>query len=327
MTKYLARSTATTGVGVVSRTITFPPSAARAQAVRLDTFEQLNQYALQYNLTVNQKAHEGVQDTATLDSLVYTESPKVSNHLKWLVDDIGKAQPRTQSPVLRQLCRWVLRTYSDLYLNPLTATAPWNDSWYSRHPDGWKVGGTINDTPRDFLANRYTWVSMRADPTSQVEDLEMAVQAAQGSSRPCRVALLVHDSNQTQDMIKSITPGVRKHILVSIGAQAAPMFNLDDDDFPRLAEARPLHATLVPILLVVMENYTAPGYDMDHVRAALEGEQGIDIHPLPHKYASQPPDTTQPCLARQLKDRHHPLLEQPNMVSRRAPLHSAPTRV
>jgi hypothetical protein len=306
--KHLASNTVTTGIGVASRTITFPPSPTRAQAVSLDAFEQLHHYALLYNLTANRKAHEGVLDTKTLDQLVYTKSPKVSGHLLWLVDDIGGPQPRMQSPVLRQLCRWVLRTYSDLYLNPLTATAPWNDTWYSRHPDGWRVGGVIEATPLAFLTNRYTWVSMRADAASQMKDLETATQAAQESSRPCRVALLVHDSNQNQDMIKSVTPGVRKHILATIGDRASPIFNLDNTDFPRPDEARPLHATLVPVLLVVIENAKAPGYDLCHVRAALEGEHGIEIHPPSHKYASHPPDTTTPCPARQMRDRHHPLL-------------------
>jgi hypothetical protein len=136
----------------------------------------------------------------------------------------------------------------------------------------------------------------------------MATKAAQVSSRPCRVALLVHDSNQNQDMIKSITPGVRKHALATIGNHASPMFNLDNADFPRSGETRPLHTPLVPVLLVVVENAKAPGYDLCHVRAALEGEHGIEIHPPPHKYASHPPDTSSPCPARQIRDRHHPLL-------------------
>jgi hypothetical protein len=324
MAKYLSRNTATTGVGVASRTITFSPSAMRAQAVKLDIFEQLHQYALQYNLTVYRKAHEGAPGTTALEGLIYTKSPLVTNHLKWLVDDIGKVRPRTQSPALRQLCRWVLRTYSDLYLNPLTATAPWNDTWYSRHIDGWKVGGTTADTPLDFLTDRLTWVSMRADPASQIEDLETATQAAQKSTRPCRVALLIQDSSRTQDTIKSITPGARKHILATIDTRASPIFNFDDADFPRSAETRPLHAALVPVLLVVIENATAPGYDLHHVQAALKGEQGIVVHPPPHKYLSHPPDTTPPCLARKMKDRHHPLLRSSQTWCRAAHHYTPP---
>jgi hypothetical protein len=318
MVKHLSSNTATTGIGVTGRTITLPPSPARTQAVRLDTFEQLHQYALLYNLTANRKAHEHLTanrnahehelDQPTLDQLVYTKSPAVSSHLMWLVDDIGGAQPRTQSPVLRQLCRWVLRTYSDLYLNPLTATAPWNDTWYSRHPDGWKVGGTISETPLAFLMNRYSWVSMRADPASQVEDLGTATQAAQESSLPCRVALLVQNSSQTQDFVKSVTPGVRKHILATVSAQASPIFSSDDADFPQSAQDRPLRSPDVPVLLVVIENASAPGYELGHIRTALEGEQGIKIHPLLHTYASHPPDMTSPCPARRMRDRHHPLL-------------------
>jgi hypothetical protein len=276
-----------------------------------------------YNLTANRKAHEGAMDTATLDRLVYTKSPDVSNHLKWLVDDIGGDQPRTQSPAMRQLCRWVLRTYSDLYLNPLTATAPWNDTWYSRHPDGWKVGGTVNDTPLAFLTNRYTWISMRADTASQIEDLTTATRAAQESIRPCRVALLVQDSTQIQNLVKSITQGVRKHILVTIGVQALPLFNSDDSNFP-IASARPLQALAVPVLLVVIENAKAPGYELDHVKAALEGEQGIEIHPPPHRYASQPPDTTAPGAARQIRDRHHPLLRSSQTWCRAAHHYTPP---
>jgi hypothetical protein len=309
---------------VAGRTITLAPSPTRAHAVTLDAFEQLHQYALLYNLTVNRKAHEGAHDSETLDRLVYTKSPAVIGHLRWLVDDIGKARPRTQSPLLRQICRWVLRTYSDLYLNPLTATAPWNDTWYSRHPDGWQVGGTVSTTPLAFLTNRYTWVSMRADPTSQIEDLAMATQAAHESKRPCRVALLVRDSIQNRDKIKVTTLGVRKHILATIGTQASPIFNLDDADFPRSVEVRPLHAALIPVLLVVIENTTAPGYDLCHIQAALEGEQGIEIHPPQHKYFLNPPDTTSPYQARQMQDRHHPLLRSSQTWCRAAHHYTPP---
>jgi hypothetical protein len=308
MVNHLSASTAATGIKVAGRTITFPQNVTRAQAVSLDSLEQLHQYALLYNLTVNRNAHEGSHDTKTLDQLIYTKSPAVTNHLKWLVDDIGGSQPRTQCPLLRKLCRWVLRTYSDLYLNPLTATAPWNDAWYSRHPDGWKVGGTSNTTSLAFLLNRYTWVSMRADPASQIEDLKTATQATLESTRPCRVALLVHDSSHVQDLIKTTTKRVRKHILATINAHAPPMFTLDDSEFPRQGDARSLHTNSVPVLLVVIESATAPGYDLCHIQAALEGEQGIEIHPPPHKYFSLPPDSTAPCLARKMQDRHHPLL-------------------
>ena len=166
---------------------------------------------------------------------------------------------------------------------------------------------------------------MRGRPSSRTCRREVtATQAAQKSSRPCRVALLMQDSNQAQDVIKSITPGVRKHILATIGAQASPIFNFDDADFPRLLEARPLHVTLSPVLLVVVENATAPGYDLRHVQAALEGEQGIEIHPLPHKYFSYPPDTTTPCPARQMQDRHHPLLRSSQTWCRAAHHYTPP---
>jgi hypothetical protein len=318
MVKHLSNNTATTGIRVAGRTVTLPPIPPRAHAVSLDTFEQLHQYALLYNLTANRKAHEGTLDAEVLDKLVYTKSPAVSNHLMWLVADVGMPHPRTQSPPLRQLCRWVLRTYSDLYLNPLTATAPWNDTWYSRHPDGWKVGGTVGRTPLAFLTNRFTWISMRAGISSQVEDLERATQAAKESSLPCRVALLVHESDQAKGMINTATSGVRKHVLATIGVDASPLFSRDDADFPRLNEARPLHVSPEPVLLVVIENNKAPGYDLNHVHAALEGEHGIKIHPPQFKYASCPPDMTPPCLARNMQDRHHPLLRSSHTWCRAA---------
>jgi hypothetical protein len=226
----------------------------------------------------------------------------------WLVDDIAGARPRTQSPLLRQMSRWVLRTYSDLYLNPLTATAPWNDTWHSRHPDGWKVGGTVSTEPLTFLTNRYTWVSMRADLASKTKDVAMAITAAQDSRSPCRVVLLVHDSDQIRDMIRINTLGVRKHVLATIGPHASPSFTQDDADFPAAGVSRPLHAVAVPVLMIVIENTAAPGYDIAHIHTALEGERGITIHPLPHSYGSTPPDATTPRPATQMQDRHHPLL-------------------
>ena len=308
MVSHLKICTNATGVGVVGRTITLPPNADRAHTVRLDAFDQLHQYAMLYNLTVNRRAHECSLETKELDQLLYTKAPTVSSHLMWLVDDIGGAHPRTQSPLLRQMSRWVLRTYSDLYLNPLTATAPWNDTWHSRHPDGWKVGGTVSTEPLTFLTNRYTWVSMRADLASQTKDVAMAITAAQDSRSPCRVVLLVHDSDQIRDMIRINTLGVRKHVLATIGPHASPSFTQDDADFPAAGVSRPLHAVAVPVLMIVIENTAAPGYDIAHIHTALEGERGITIHPLPHSYGSTPPDTTTPRPARQMQDRHHPLL-------------------
>jgi len=324
MVKNLSSSTATTGIGVVTRTITFPPSPSMARTVRLDAFEQLHQYALMYNLTANSKAHEGALGAEALDQLVYTKSPAVSDHLVWLVADLGGRHPRTQSPPLRQLCRWVLRTYSDLYLNPLTATAPWNDTWYSRHPDGWKVGGTTAASPLCFLTNRYTWISMRSGASSQIEDLEMATQAAKESNQPCRVALLVHHSDQIKDMISTTTSGVRKHVLATIGADASTLFSLDDAEFPGQHEARPLYSSPTPVLLLVIENASAPGYDLCHIRAALEGERGVEIHPSEYKYVSCPPDTTTPCPAREIQDRHHPLLRSSQTWCRAAHHYTPP---
>jgi hypothetical protein len=164
-------------------------------------------------------------------------------------------------------------------------------------------------TPLAFLLNRYTWISMRADTASQTQDLESATQAARDSSRPCRVAMLVHDSDQAHNMIKTTTPRVRKHILATINAQASALFTLDDAEFPQKDEARPLHATPAPVILVVIENAAAPGYDLCHIQSALDGERGIEVHPPPHKYFCPPPDTSEPGLARQMQDRHHPLLQ------------------
>jgi hypothetical protein len=128
-------------------------------------------------------------------------------------------------------------------------------------------------------------------------------------------------------MIQSVTPGVRKHILATIGAEAAPIFNFDDTDFPHPNEIRPLHALPVTVLLVVVENTKAPGYDLGHVRAALEGEQEIEIHAPLYKYASHPPDTTPPCPAREMQDRHHPLLRSSQTWCRAAHHYIPPPHV
>ena len=152
----------------------------------------------------------------------------------------------------------------------------------------------------------------------------MATQAAKNSARPCRIALLVQDSTQIQDLVRSPTPGVRKHILSTISAFTASIFSLEDANFPRLTESRPLHASPVTVLLIVIENTTAPGYDLRHVHAALAGEQGVVIHPLPHRYASQPPDTMSPCPARDMQDRHHPLHRSSQTWCRAAQYYAPP---
>ena len=306
------------------RTLTFDPIGARARAVNLDTIDQLHQYALLYNLASNRLAHEGLMNPTALDQLAYTVSPPMSSHLLWLVNDIGGESPRTQSPPLRQLSRWVLRTYSDLYLNPLTATAPWNDTWHSRHPDGWKVGGTASENATAFLTNRYTWVSMRADPASQAEDVEMATQAAKASDRPCRVALLTYDSDRIRSLVSIKVQGVRKHILITISPQSSPAFHLDNDEFPRPTETRALRSPQAPLSLIVIENAGAPPYSLSHIQAALGDDPGMMVHAPPHELNPPPPDVTPPGLAKEMKDRHHPLLHSSQTWCRAAHHYTLP---
>ena len=79
----------------------------------------------------------------------------------------------TTVPALRNVCRQVLRTYSDLDLNPLTARHPWDSSWYTNDQGCVALGGTYNEDPTTFLTDRYTFICP-TEPDIELHDLATA---------------------------------------------------------------------------------------------------------------------------------------------------------
>ena len=99
----------------------------------------------------------------------------------------------------------MLRTYSNLYYDILTAQAPWMDCWFGRHPGSALVGATEADLAAAFMRNRYTWVDMRHRLIDQHADLACASEAVSTSDHPARVALLLWDTEPTRQLMATRT--------------------------------------------------------------------------------------------------------------------------
>ena len=77
--------------------------------------------------------------------------------------------------------------------------------------------------------------------------------------------------------------------------------------------------------VVVVENAAAPPYSLSHVRAALGENSGMEVHAPPHTLNPLPPDVITPGLAREMKERHHPLLRSSQTWCQAAHWYTPPT--
>ena len=118
----------------------------------------------------------------------------IRSHIRFLIQDLANKGARTRAPTLRQACRIILRTYSDLYYNVLSAQSPWEDCWHARHRGDILAGSTDSKTATGFMQDRYTWISMRNEIDDQHHDLTQAIEAIQNSDKPARAALLLRDN-------------------------------------------------------------------------------------------------------------------------------------
>ena len=264
----------------VDRTITFPVTPQRQRTVKLDTLQDIKTYSLLYTLNSHTTQHSGPYKKPHGAS-PNEGGPAIKNHITFLVNDMGSHSPRTQSPTLRLISRHFLRTYSDLYLNPLTARAPWDATWRSRHNEGWRVGGIQADT-QNFLLDRYTWISMRPEQKSQMDDLKAAVQAIQASTRPARAVLLLRNTTETRNYMMTKAKGVIQYILITIDSNTAPIL-LQDEHCYNKEDASSLYSPKHEIILTVIENNEAPDYDVSLIRQAVASYKGITVHNLDHK--------------------------------------------
>ena len=229
-----------------------------------------------------------------------------------MIQDLANKGARTRAPMLRQACRIILRTYSDLYYNVLSAQSPWEDCWHARHGGDILAGSTDSKTATGFMQDRYTWISMRNEIDDQHHDLTQAIEAIQNSDKPARAALLLRDNKTIRKLLTIKTIGVRKYILIEAGVEATPFLMNDNHNLLDLQDYPTMRSPRTPIVLAVVENSGAPPYSTDSLADLLVGFEGIKV--LEHRTHTLPsPDTEDWEREDLLKPRHHPLLYQSQM--------------
>ena len=197
-------------------------------------------------------------------------------HLSFLINELTSGPSLTQSPALRNICRQLLRTYSDLYYNPLTAETPWMDTWWASHPEGWRVGGTRAPTETEFMINRYTWVAMRTGNDQQLQDLRWASEAMTRSTGPARAVLLMNDTAPNRLALSDQPRGSRGYVLCRIATGADPILTrIDQDKATSIDKKGKPMSPIVPLMLAVVENAKAPGYDPKSVGSAIAPLKGL----------------------------------------------------
>ena len=286
-------------------------SSHQGRQVRLGTAGSLEQYTLLYAIeaSIRPRGPEGNHPGTTPPREI---QETIRAHLGHLAADLGRWDPRTQAPGLRAACRKILRTYSDLYLNPLTAVAPWDATWRSRHAEDWRLGGITTETAEEYLRDRYTWVSMRQGSSAQAEDLKAAADAMANSRRPGRVVLLTMDNPALREWLQAEGQDTCRYCIVTMDQTSDPILHLDDHKLPRDAKwQRALHRPTSKLALVVVETRTAPDFCGSQMRQALRGINGIRILQHPHTCDNMPPGTGDRELTnKDLAYRPHPLLRE-----------------
>ena len=212
------------------------------------------------------------------------------------------------SPALRQACRLVLRTHSDLHFNPMTAPSPWDAVWHTDDINCTALGGTYHASPLRFLVNRFTWIGP-SNPQEEICGLQTALVAIGTSTKQARAVLLAHDTvplrkeiDRANCEVHVISHPCRAHIIATI-APGKIELTPSNSTISTRHETQTNTQTLV---LVLIENSLAPGFSTNTLHHALEAGGATPAEPLPWSYPSLPPDTrTGPIPP--LQPRNHPL--------------------
>ena len=302
------------------RTLTIPDAHGLGNDFRFDMVDDLGLISTLYTTTKNKSCQPlqgdkiNYQDFFLVMSMVKKTTISLTRRT---ADEHG----HTQAPSIRLICRQILRTYSDLYYNPLTEDAPWDATWHSLEEEGTIIGGTYTPHQQDFLKNRYTWITGRSTIEQQLQDLETSTRAVTESTSPTRIVMLMNDTERTRKEISRKINKIRKHCLISLDQGSSVklrpsnilLSGRSEDDY---------YTPTKPMIVVLIENTKAPGFDPEHIRKLMKNEKRITIHDPPRQwYISLPPDQginpTKPTT------RHHPLL-RPSQTWYRADVEYTP---
>ena len=216
-----------------------------------------------------------------------TTAGSLARTLDRLVLHTATQAGHTLTPTLRDVCRQILRTYSDLHFNPLTSRHPWDSSWHTKDQGCVALGGTYHDEPTAFLTDRYTFVSP-TEPADELQTLQLAATATKLATMPSRSVHLMTNTTAARARIHCLGKDTRIHILAYFPQNTlhtrSSCLTLNDHNLP-------MGTNTNDMILVLLENATAPGFHPSHLTDLLRplGATPIQATP-PWAYPTLPPD-------------------------------------
>jgi hypothetical protein len=220
----------------------------------------------------------------------------------------------TTVPALRNVCRQILRTYSDLHLNPLTARHPWDSSWYTDDQGCVALGGTYNEDPTTFLTDRYTFICP-TEPDVELRDLATAATAAEAATGPTRSVHLMTNTADARRRVRTLRTD--KHMRIHTLAHFPPgTLHTHDSKLELYDHHQPKVTNGEAMILVLLENGSAPGFHPSDLITLLEplGAMHVNGSP-PWTYPSLPPDIERSGLTPEPPP-SHPLLRPSTLFYR-----------
>jgi hypothetical protein len=153
------------------------------------------------------------------------------------------------------------------------------------------------------MVNRFTWVCP-SSPNGELMDLRQAVTAVCASTSPARVTLLVHDTPAMRSEVCLTGHPARAHIIATAKPHTIELQNSS----LLLSHIEDQVTNTSPLLLILVENRTAPGLvHLSLTKALAKANLTPTNDPWPWTYTSIPPDAWEGCDP-PLLPRNHPLL-------------------
>ena len=206
-----------------------------------------------------------------------TTAGSIARFLDRLVLHSATQADHTLTPTLRDVCRQILRTYSDLHFNPLTSRHPWDSSWQTKDNGCVALGGTYHDEPIAFLTDRYTFVSA-TEPADELQNLQLAANATKLATKPSRSVHLMTNTMAARARIHCLGKNTRIHILAHFPPNTlhtrSSRLTLNDHNLPMGTNA-------TAMILVLLENATAPGFHPSHLADLLRPIGATTIQTTP----------------------------------------------
>ena len=174
---------------------------------------------------------------------------------------------------LRNAARAYLRTYSDLFVGPITDPALVSTRWWSGCVADGLVGAVVGPMTA-FMRDSYTWISL-PPPHLHSATIRGVAEAISASSHRCRAVLLLVDTILTREALSMMWIGwtgppsrrPRHHIMATFGPGTVALSD-------SLTETLPNSQTTynhLPLILVLAETPGMPDTDLEGLKDYLVG--------------------------------------------------------